>query len=137
MLIISILVLFAEACITPTLNSDLTNWKNDQPDQWEYISTRKINTKNEQDEIVVKQKAIKYQSIKLEMIHGSINLWQVTMIFKDDTKQIVEIRKTIKDGTSKEIKIDSDHGPLKKIIYNYDTRGVDANKAKIKLYGSR
>jgi hypothetical protein len=137
MVIFSMLLLFAYNSLTLDIGNESILTSHIATDKWEYISTRKVNNRIEQDEIEIKQKAVKYAKIKFELLHGSINLRQVVIIFKGETKQIVEVRKTIRAGMNKEIGIDPDHGPIQKIVYNYDTKGIDAKKTKIKLYGSR
>jgi hypothetical protein len=137
MVIFSMLLLFVYNSFSPEMGDKSILPTITATDKWEYISTRKVNNRIEQDEIEIKQKAVKYAKIKFELLHGSINLRQVVIIFKGDTKQIVEVRKTIRAGMNREIRIDPDHGPIQKVVYNYDTKGIDAKKTKIKLYGSR
>ena len=122
------------------LTSNAHTYSNDwiNTSDWEHLGTRKVNYKNDRDEIPVTIRDGKFKRIKLTADKGDINIHQCIVTFADGTKQIINIRKRIKAGSSTRV-IDIMRGSrvIRKVAFIYDTKGIKTKKGKIKLYGLR
>lgn len=107
-----------------------------QVGSWEHLGTRKVNRRLDRDIIPVTIRDGFFRKIKLMAVDGNINIKQCIIQFADGTKQIVEVRKTLKANQSTNvIDISGNRRIIDQVEFLYDTKGIKVKKAKIKLYG--
>lgn len=107
-----------------------------EQNDWVHIGTRKVIKKNNSDIIPIQVENGQYRSLRFQLENGNLNFTQVIIGFRDGSKQIVNLRKTILDGEfSKPIGVDLKGRNIESVEYKYDTKGVKVKKAKVKVYG--
>lgn len=103
--------------------------------KWEKLGERKINRKLDRDEIFVTAREGRFSKIKIGVKESAINMHRCVIHFANGSTQEVNIRKNIPaGGTTRVIDINGGKRVIKKIVFWYDTKGLQ-NKARVVVWG--
>lgn len=120
----------------PALAALFLNFAPVEPPRWEHLGTRKVNYGLDRDEILVTVSEGRFDAIKLLVKHSPVNMHRVVIHFGNGMEQEVEVRNQIPaGGETRVIDIRGENRVIRKVVFWYDTKGLNDRRAVVELWG--
>jgi len=106
--------------------------------EWVTLGSRKVNFGLDKDVIEVAYREGTFTAIKLEVTDGALNMHRCTIHFENGTQQEVELRHTFTKGSeSRVIDLNGNRRFIKKIVFWYDSKNLQLNRATLTVFGRK
>jgi hypothetical protein len=105
---------------------------------WHKITETVANLKSDRDDVAVLG-ADHYKAIKLKVTDAAVEITDLTILYENDTKQNIEVRKLIPaGGETRVIDLDGKDRAIKKIAITYKSvPDGQADKAHVEFWGMK
>ena len=118
--------------VSPLPQKELEN----HPPRWEKLGQKKVNYTVDRDEIYVTAREGRFTGIKLFVRKAPVNIHKFTVHFANGTTQNIAVRKIIPaGGQSRVLDIRGRRRVIKKVVFWYDTQGIQDRKGVVELWG--
>lgn len=118
-----------------TTTSSAISEKAIQP-RWEKLGQRNVNYRLDKDEIMVTAREGRFTAIKIMVRKSPINLHKAIIHFANGTRQEINVRDKIPaGGETRTIDIKGGKRVISKVVFWYDTKGLQDKKAVVELWG--
>lgn len=105
---------------------------------WVHLGSRKVNYGLDRDVINVTYKDGTFESIKIMVNNGAVNMHKCTVYFGNGGKQEIELRHNFAKGSdSRIVDLKGNKRFIDKIEFWYDTKNLAREKAEIEVWGRR
>ncbi len=116
----------------------LYNFTTTPTQEWVQLGSRKVNFGLDRDEIPVSYHEGTFTAIKLEVTDGGLNMHRCVIHFENGTQQEVPLRYEFARGTeSRVIDLVGNKRFIKKIIFWYDSKNRQVNRATLTVFGRK
>jgi len=116
----------------------LCNFTSVLSQEWVQLGSRKVNFGLDRDEIPVTYHEGTFTAIKLEVTDGGLNMHRCVIHFENGTQQEVSLRYEFARGTeSRVIDLVGNRRFIKKIVFWYDSKNKQANRATLTVFGKK
>ena len=106
------------------------------PGPWELLGKRKVNYGLDRDEIMVTAREGGFTKLKLRVLKSPINLHRFVVHYGNGSKQEVAVRKKIPaGGETRVIDLKGGKRVIRKIVFWYDTKGLQKKRATVAVWG--
>lgn len=106
------------------------------PPRWERLGKRKVNFGLDKDEIYVTAREGRFTAVKLMVKNSPVNLHKAVIHFRNGSKQVINVRKTLPSGGStRVVDIQGRKRIIQKVVFWYDTKGIARGKSVVELWG--
>lgn len=106
-----------------------------QQSEWELLGTRQVNFRGDKDVITVTRKEGTFRAIKLEVEGGSLDMYDIRVVFGDGSVFSPETRVEFREGSwSRTIDLPGAARVIRRIEFNYRSE-VKRGRATMKVYG--
>ena len=106
------------------------------PPRWEKLGQRKVNYKVDRDEIAVTLREGRFTAVKLFVRKSPVNMHKMIIHYRNGDKQNVNLRNKIPaGGQTRVVDLNGGKRVIKKVVFWYDTKGIQDKRATIELWG--
>ncbi len=106
-----------------------------QQSEWELLGTRQVNFRGDKDIITVTRKEGTFRALKLEVQGGSLDMYDIRVVFGDGSVFSPETRVEFREGSwSRTINLPGAARVIRRIEFNYRSE-VKRGRATMKVYG--
>lgn len=106
-------------------------------EEWQQLGVHVVDYTLDYDVMPVTYKKGTFNTLKIRVKNGNINLHRCMVTFEDGEKQEVEVRHQFTDGSEKTIDLTGNTRIIEKITFWYDTRNKSSQKAVVEVWGRK
>ena len=108
---------------------------NHQQAEWELLGTRQVNFRGDKDVITVTRKEGTFRALKLEVQGGSLDMYDIRVVFGDGSVFSPETRVEFREGSwSRTIDLPGAARVIRRIEFNYRSE-LKRGRATMRVYG--
>lgn len=116
----------------------LCNFTSSPTQEWVVLGSRKVNFGLDRDEIPVTYREGTLTAVKLEVTDGGLNMHRCVIHFENGTQQEVQLRDSFTKGSqSRVIDLVGNKRFIKKIVFWYDSKNLQVNRATLTVFGRK
>lgn len=132
-----IILCFFIASVSFAFTSPTPNHIEKMPLQgWEKLGQRKVNYGLDKDEILVTAREGRFTAVKIMVKKSPINLHKAVIHFRNGSKQEINVRANIPaGGETRAVDIRGGKRIIQKVVFWYDTKGIQDKRAVVELWG--
>jgi len=105
---------------------------------WDKIGTKRVDYTIDRDVIDLKDSPVAYNGLKLKVGEGTINIHKVTVHFVNGETQDVSLPDVLsKDNDGQFIDLKGNQRKLTKIVFWYDTKNSNKEKALVEVWARK
>ncbi len=109
-----------------------------QRDSWVRLGSRKVNYTLDRDVIPVTYRDGVFESIRLVVKGGAINMHKCVVHFENGGVQEIELRHTFtRASSSRVIDLRGNKRIIEKIVFWYDTKNLSRGRATLTVFGKK
>jgi hypothetical protein len=109
-----------------------------QRDNWVRLGSRKVNYTLDRDEIPVTYRGGAFESIRVVVTGGSMNMHKCVVHFENGSVQEIDLRHTFtRASSSRVIDLRGNKRFIEKIVFWYDTKNLSRGRATVTVFGKK
>lgn len=109
-----------------------------QRDNWVRLGSRKVNYTLDRDEIPVTYRDGAFESIRIVVTGGSMNMHKCIVHFENGGVQEIDLRHTFtRASSSRVIDLRGNKRFIEKIVFWYDTKNLSRGRATVTIFGKK
>lgn len=109
-----------------------------QRDSWVRLGSRKVNYTLDRDEIPVTYRDGAFESIRIVVTGGSMNMHKCVVHFENGGIQEIDLRHTFtRASSSRVIDLRGNKRFIEKIVFWYDTKNLSRGRATVTIFGKK
>jgi hypothetical protein len=109
-----------------------------QRDNWVRLGSRKVNYTVDRDEIPVTYRGGAFESIRVVVTGGSMNMHKCVVHFENGGVQEIDLRHTFtRASSSRVIDLRGNKRFIEKIVFWYDTKNLSRGRATVTVFGKQ
>lgn len=106
------------------------------PSHWEYLGGRKIDKDLDKDKIYITASEGSFNALKIKVLHRPMKLYDMKVHYGNGSVQDIKVKVHIPaGGESRVIDLAGGNRVIEKVVFRYETRGNQGQRAKILLFG--
>jgi hypothetical protein len=109
-----------------------------QRDNWVRLGSRKVNYTLDRDEIPVTYRGGAFESIRVVVTGGSMNMHKCVVHFENGGVQEIDLRHTFtRASSSRVIDLRGNKRFIEKVVFWYDTKNLSRGRATVTVFGKK
>lgn len=109
-----------------------------QRDNWVRLGSRKVNYTLDRDEIPVTYRDGAFESIRIVVTGGSMNMHKCIVHFENGGVQEIDLRHTFtRASSSRVIDLRGNKRFIEKVVFWYDTKNFSRGRATVTVFGKK